>query len=107
MVGLEAADTTALFGLVFEGYLEVPATDVYLFHLSSDDGAKIFLNREEFIDYDGIHGAGIRKRSVALEEGLHPFRLIYFQRYGGLGLTLSWETTGIPLQEIGPAHWAH
>jgi hypothetical protein len=106
-VGLETADTTALFGLVFEGYLQVPETDVYLFHLSSDDGARMYLNREEFIDYDGIHGPGIRKRPIALEKGLHPFRLVYFQRYGGRGLTLSWESNRIPLTEIGPENWKH
>ena len=106
-IGLESADTTALFGLVFKGYLDVPETGIYLFYLSSDDGARMFLDGEEFIDYDGIHGAGIRKRAAALEKGLHPFSLVYFQRYGGLGLTLSWVTTEMPLAEIGPGNWKH
>jgi hypothetical protein len=106
-VDLEFSDTTALFGMVFEGYLEVPETDVYLFHLSSDDGARMYLNGEVLIDYDGIHGAGYRKATAALGKGLHSFRLVYFQRFGGQGLRLSWESRKMEYREISPENLKH
>ncbi len=106
-VDLAFSGTNELFGLVFEGYLDVPETDVYLFSLSSDDGARMYLDGEECIDYDGIHGAGFRKVSRALEKGLHPFRLVYFQRFGGLGLNLYWESQQLEYQEVNPEFWKH
>ncbi len=96
-----------LFGLVFTGYLDIPQTAIYNIYLSSDDGGRVYLDEQVLIDYDGIHGPGIRKTSVALEEGLHVFRLAYFQRYGGLGLSLSWEGPGIEYQEIESKFWKH
>ncbi len=103
--GLEYARTDKHFGLVFEGYLDVPETGVYQVYLSSDDGGRIHLDNKELIDYDGIHGAGEKSAPAALEKGLHPFRLVYFQREGGLGLSVSWEGPGLPKQEIGVQYW--
>ncbi len=90
-IDLSFAKETQLFGLVFEGYMEVPATGVYGICLSSDDGGRITLDNKQLIDYDGIHGAGEMKASAALAKGLHPIRVIYFQRQGGLGLKVSCE----------------
>jgi hypothetical protein len=104
---LSFSDKNELFGLAFQGFLKVPQTGVYNFYLSSDDGGRMFLENETLIDYDGIHGPGIRKATVALEQGLHPFRLIYFQRYGGLGLHISWEGPGMEKQEIQETYWKH
>lgn len=99
-VDLSFAKTEKFFGLVFDGYLDVPATGVYQLYLSSDDGGRIQLDNKLLIDYDGIHGAGEMSAPAALEKGMHPFRLTYFQREGGLGLKVSWEGPGIPKQEI-------
>ena len=104
-VNLDFARSTQYFGLVFEGYLKAPATGVYSIYLSSDDGGRIYLGDDVLIDYDGIHGAGERWAPVALEKGVHPFSLIYFQRAGGLGLKVSWEGPGLPKQEIGTGYW--
>jgi hypothetical protein len=100
-IDLSFAKTDKLFGLAFEGYLDVPATGVYQIYLSSDDGARIILDNKQLIDYDGIHGAGEMSAPAALEKGLHPIRLIYFQREGGLGLKVSWEGPGMKKQEVG------
>jgi hypothetical protein len=100
-IDLSFAKTDKLFGLVFDGYLEAPSTGVYQLFLSSDDGARLLLNNKQLIDYDGIHGAGEMSAPVALEKGLHPIRLIYFQREGGLGLKVSWEGPGLLKQEVG------
>jgi hypothetical protein len=103
-INLSFARTDSLFGLVFEGYLDVPETGVYQIFLSSDDGGRIYLDNQVLIDYDGIHGAGEMSAPAALEKGLHPLKLIYFQRRGGLGLKVSWEGPGLAKEEIGAVY---
>jgi hypothetical protein len=106
-IDLSFSGKNELFGLAFEGYLDVPVTDVYLVYLISDDGARIYLDGTQFIDYDGIHGAGERNAAVALGKGLHLFRLIYFQRLGGRDLKILWESSAIPKSEISKPYWKH
>ncbi len=98
--GLDFANAKELFGLTFDGFIEAPTIGVYIIYLSSDDGGRIYLDDQILIDYDGIHGSGERRASVALEKGLHQFRLIYFQRYGGRDLEVDWQSPGIGKQEI-------
>jgi hypothetical protein len=87
-IDLSFSKVTQNFGLTFDGYLDIPATGIYQIILSSDDGGRITLDNKMLIDYDGIHGAGEMKASAALAKGLHPIRVIYFQRQGGLGLNV-------------------
>jgi hypothetical protein len=100
LMDLSFAKSTQFFGLMFDGYLDVPSTGVYQIYLSSDDGARMSLDGKQLIDYDGIHGSGEMTASAALAKGLHPVSLIYFQRQGGLGLKVSWSGVGIQKQEI-------
>jgi hypothetical protein len=95
-----AGGATELFGLVFEGYIDVPETGAYRIYLASDDGARLSIDKTVLIDYDGIHGSAEVAAPAALAKGLHPVRLIYFQRKGGLGLKVMWEGPGIGKQEI-------
>lgn len=96
------AGTTNRFALLFEGFIEVPDTGVYGFHVTSDDGSRLTIGDETLIQNDGIHGMVEKSGYVALSTGLHPFRLEYFQRTGGLGLEVSVESRGnqkLPLPE--------
>jgi len=102
-----ARGQTQDFGIVFKGFLNVPATDVYLFSLSSDDGGRLFVDGKEVIDYDGIHGMGVKQKALALETGFHSIEFHYFQHLGGLGLSLSWKSKQIPKEEIGSKFYNH
>ena len=95
-----AGGATELFGLVFEGFLDVPETGVYRFWLATDDGGRLYVDGSIVIDHDGIHGDSAVSGTAALGKGLHPVRLIYFQRKGGLGLKLEWEGPGLVRQEV-------
>ncbi len=106
-VDIKNVTVNEYFGLEFEGFIEVPETDTYSITLSSDDGAIFYLHGNELINYDGIHGARERMASLALEKGLHPFKLVYFQRTGGLGLKLSWESQKFEKQEINQKYLKH
>jgi len=99
-ISLELKRERERYGIVFSGYLRVPADGVYRFSLSSDDGSRLFLGEQRLIDNDGLHGMQKRNGVVALEGGLHPIRIEYFNKTGGEGLTLSWSGPGFTEQTL-------
>ncbi len=82
------------YGLTFDGYINVPETDVYSFYLKSDDGSKLIIDDVKVLDNDGTHGMDEKRLDVALEKGLHKISLQFFQHGGGQGLSLEWKQTG-------------
>ncbi|MCC5931542.1 MAG: family 78 glycoside hydrolase catalytic domain [Cyclobacteriaceae bacterium] len=89
------------FGLVYEGWIEIPERDEYTFYLTSNDGAILYINDKMLIDYDGLHGADEeRSNTLSLDKGFHPIRLHYFQAGGGLYLKVSYASPGIGKTEI-------
>lgn len=89
------------YGFVFSGRLIVPQRGRYTFVLDSDDGARLLLDGEEKLRYDGIHGLGKPRRvSVELAAGEVPIRLDYFQWKHGFGLKLDWHGPGVPRRSL-------
>jgi hypothetical protein len=88
------------YGLRFRGYLSLPQTGVYGFHLSSDDGSRLLLAGDLIIDNDGIHGTRERSGYVALEAGTHPIEVYFFQGAGGVSLGLAIDGPGLEKQEV-------
>ena len=84
----------SFFAIDFDGYLLIPADDVYGLSLISDDGSRLILNGNEIIRNDGIHGLKEEGGYFPLSKGYHKFRVEYFQREGGLGLKLLIEVPG-------------
>ncbi len=83
------------FGFVFTGVLKVPQDGEYHFTLDSDDGARLSLDGQSIIEYEGIHGLGTPQKGTArLKAGRVPIRLDYFQRDKGLGLEVRWSGPG-------------
>jgi len=95
------------FGLRFRGFIRVPATGVYGFHLSSDDGSRLLVDGQAVVENDGIHGMGERTGWVGLEAGLHPFELDYFQGCCGIGLRLDVDGPGRARGPVPAAWWEH
>ncbi len=96
------------FGMQFDGYLEVPKDNNYLFKISSDDGSRFYLDNQLIIDNDGFHGNDSRDGEMALKAGLHPIRLTYFQGEGGKSVNLAWKSfDDAGFKAIGPASLVH
>lgn len=76
------------FALVFEGLIRIPEEGVYGIVLASDDGSRLFIDGKEVITNDGIHGITEKEEYLPLGKGLHPLRIDFFQRSGGVGLNL-------------------
>lgn len=70
-------------GLVFTGYVEVPSDGVYTLELYSDDGSQLSIDHQLVNDNDGMHDAVLMVTQHAMQRGLHPLRLTYFDHNGG------------------------
>ena len=70
------------FGLAFSGYIDIPENGIYTFYLRSNDGSRLMIQNKILSIIDGIaaldpiYAAPAR---VALEKGLHPIAVDYFQ----------------------------
>ncbi|MEL6926644.1 MAG: PA14 domain-containing protein, partial [Bacteroidota bacterium] len=81
------------FAVQFTGYVYTPEADNVLLRLRSDDGSRLFIDGKEIITHDGLHGMSAKDGEIAVEEGLHHFKLQYFQGGGGRGLSLAFRST--------------
>jgi hexosaminidase len=91
LLGFEAAES---FALELGGYVRVPESAVYTFHLTSDDGSELVIDGQVVVDNDGYHGLQEEAGMVALEAGFHPITVRYFQARGGKALSLKAEIEG-------------
>lgn len=81
-------------GLILDGYIKVPKDALYQFYLSSDDGSRLFIDDEEVIDYDGLHGSDVKQGGASLKRGFHKIRIEFIQATGGIDLQLKLSTGG-------------
>ncbi|OJV98533.1 MAG: hypothetical protein BGO52_12050 [Sphingobacteriales bacterium 44-61] len=92
------------FGLKFEGYISVPQTGVYNFYLNCNDGGVLWIGDEKIIDNDGLHPDRERGGQLALEKGVYPIKLDFFDAGSGYRLDLTYST-GKENQQPVPAAW--
>ncbi|MCB0584663.1 MAG: DUF1080 domain-containing protein, partial [Phaeodactylibacter sp.] len=95
--GLEAN-----FGMQYKGYIAIPKDNNYVFRLSSDDGSRLLIDGQEVVNYDGLHSAEKMDGEIALRQGLHSFRLEFFQGGGGKFVALEWSAYDDPAFELVP-----
>ena len=67
------------FAIRFRGKLAIETPGKYTFALNSDDGAKLYINRNLVVDNDGIHPPRYRQGSRKLTAGVHNVEIHYFQ----------------------------
>jgi len=87
-------------GLTLTGYIRVPGEGVYTIGLNSDDGSRLLLHGEEAIANDGLHGSREIRAELALEAGLHPLAIEYFQDGVDAVLELWWSGPGTPRRQV-------
>ena len=80
------------YALRFSGYINVPEDGFYTFYSKSDDGSAVYINDIKVVDNDGIHNPREKSGVIALQEGLHPIRVEFFQGKEGQLLTVMWDT---------------
>ncbi len=82
------------FAVAYEGYIHIANPGLYRLSITSDDGSKLYLNGELFIDHDGNHPAYERGRIERFVSGYHQVRIEFFQGKGEKILTLGLEESG-------------
>jgi mono/diheme cytochrome c family protein len=88
------------FGLRLSGEIEIPATGVWNFYLTSDDGSGLKIDGKMIVDNGGIHGAIMQRGSATLDAGRHKIDIGLFEASGGEELSLSWSGPGIARQPV-------
>lgn len=94
-------------GRKYMGYIFVHEDDVYEFALTSDDGAKLYINDKLVINNDGLHVATTKNGFIALEKGMHNITVDWFNKTGIADLKLEWTQLGGQLQEVSPNNLFH
>jgi signal transduction histidine kinase/DNA-binding response OmpR family regulator/ligand-binding sensor domain-containing protein len=86
----------------WRGWLRIPETANYVFHLESDDGSRLFIGNREVVDNGGLHPMEERSGGVFLTAGDHELRLDYFNHSLAAGCRLSWSSATISKEVIPP-----
>jgi alpha-L-fucosidase len=95
------------WGVVHRGYLRVPKTAVYEFTTGSDDGSRLWIGDTLVVDNDLPHSFKAERGVIALEAGLHPIRVAFFENWGGFDLRITWRTLGENERAIGASDLLH
>jgi hypothetical protein len=88
------------FGVDFHGELTVTQPGVYGFRLSSDDGAKLYVDDAVVLNNDGLHDVRTVEGAIALEPGVHRIRVPYWDGPGPMALVLEVARPGEPFEVL-------
>jgi hypothetical protein len=88
-INLPEPTTTDKLAYIWKGFVRIPETGIYDFHLHSDDGSQLFLDNTLVVDNDGNHPPALKTGMAGLQEGWHALKLVYFNSGGGTALKLS------------------
>lgn len=91
------------FGYIFEGLIRIPKRGVWEFTTKSDDGSVLLIGGRKVVDNDGSHASVSAAGRIALEEGVYPYTLLYFEDYEGQDLSWGWKAPGTAQFEAIPA----
>ncbi|MFL5612666.1 MAG: chitobiase/beta-hexosaminidase C-terminal domain-containing protein [Gemmatimonadaceae bacterium] len=98
---LAPRDTNEMFSFRYTGYIRVPRTGVYTFLARSDDGAGMWIGDQNvFWSLGQSPKATETWGQAALQAGLQPITVTYFQAYGPMQLEMYIEGPGMPRQRI-------
>ena len=93
-ISIKKAGHTELFGMVWEGDLNVRESGEYLFRLDADDGARVILDGKTVAEVNGtgpMDGGRAKEGSIHLTAGSHKIRVEYFEYHGNEGIALAWR----------------
>jgi hypothetical protein len=67
------------FAIDYTGRFWIEKPGAYTFHLTSDDGSKLYIDDRLLVDNDGLHPPEEKTGTVELAVGIHRIRVSYFQ----------------------------
>jgi mono/diheme cytochrome c family protein len=99
---LTVAPRSNRMALRFEGYLRIERTGQYHFHLTSDDGSKLYLDDKLVVSNDGVHASTTQTGKARLPSGMHKVVVEVFNADGPVELQVEIEGKGLGRQELAP-----
>jgi mono/diheme cytochrome c family protein len=100
---VEVAGRHKNYALRFEGAIEVDRAGGYNFHLSSDDGSKLWVDDRLVVDNDGIHPNSHKTGRTRLTRGRHKVVVGFFQGGGEEELDVEIEGMGLSRRPLASA----
>jgi alpha-L-rhamnosidase len=88
------------FGVVFRGFLRVPADGEYTFSIASDDGSRLVIDGKSVAVNDSVHAMTEKSGTVRLTAGRHAVRIEFFDALNIDALTLAVQGPGLPRQPV-------
>lgn len=93
------------FSARYSGEIIAPSAGTYRFFSTSDDGVRLNINSKLVINDFNDHAPRTVGGSAVLRAGQRvPFKLEYYENYGGATLKLEWSGPGMPRQVIPTAN---
>jgi mono/diheme cytochrome c family protein len=86
----------------FDGFLKIDRGGEYRFHLTSDDGSKLWIDGKVVVAHDGVHAPSTVSGAVRLTKGVYPFTAAVFNLGGGVELNVDIEAPGLGRQSVAP-----
>lgn len=77
-ITIESDEAVDHFGYVFETVLKIEDAGLYMFQVTTDDGAVMLIDGKEVFNRDGSHSILRGWAAVNLEKGLHHITVRYF-----------------------------
>lgn len=86
------------FAIQYTGTFTATASDTWVIELTSDDGARLYIDDVPVIDNDGSHGPVAKTATVTIGRGTHRVRVDWFQDGSEVALILKIGRPGAALQ---------
>jgi hypothetical protein len=100
---LQGLTLSSNFAARFLGFINIPTAGQWWFSITSDDGARVYLNNALILDNDGtLHTAtaAVSVGPITLPAGLVPLRVEYFQFLALSSISLNWAAAGVPSANV-------
>ncbi|MCC6228800.1 MAG: hypothetical protein IT432_06190 [Phycisphaerales bacterium] len=94
---------TDYFALQLIGRIDIPADGTWTFGVSSDAGARLFIDGHLVVNDDANHAFRRQAGSITLTAGRHTIEVRYLEIYYAQGLVLDWSGPGINSATTIPA----
>ncbi|MBE7171127.1 MAG: T9SS type A sorting domain-containing protein [Williamsia sp.] len=102
------------FGIVWEGYVNIPAPGTYQFETVSDEGSQLYFNsfyvpgKSALVNNDSVHLAKSVTGSVNVATaGLYPIAITYFDKSGADSMKVYWSGPGFARQPVPDAAFSN
>lgn len=92
---IKGSAVSDFFAYEFRTLVNIPEKGVYSFYTFSDDGSVLYIDNNLVVDNDGGHSNRRAEGKIALEQGLHDLRLLYFEDYMGQELQIGYSGRNI------------